>query len=88
MPRPDLLTRTLAKLRHDGENARAVNAWCGYLTSAEVVALVQAGAKVRSGSHLTDAQEMKSKGVACPGWVYLTLNLALQARMSARDRHA
>lgn len=50
--------------------------WCGYLTSVDIVTLIDAGAIPQTGwdDWVTYARENKRKGIANPTWFYFKPN--------------
>jgi len=44
--------------------------WVGYLTPAEIVALVKAGARPQDAMDLSRNEEYVRKGDSSPGWFY------------------
>ena len=70
------LARAIAKCQH-----RVRNAWSGYLTPAEYLALLENGAKPDVGCDLNWAKERVAAGESNPRWVYFTVGRKLQAML-------
>jgi hypothetical protein len=70
------LARALAKCQH-----RVRNAWHGYLTPSEYLALLENGAKPDVGRDADWAKERAASGDSNPCWVYFTVGRKLQAML-------
>lgn len=68
----DFLRRALGKVKRF-DAAR----WTGYLTSAEIVAIADAGIRERADSHVARARQQVSDGQARSVWFYFTPTGAL-----------